>query len=296
MERIKNALKNDNLILLLDILAVNLAYFMALSIRVSISDIGGVIQTPAGVPAYFTAFYRFAPIYTVLCVGVFLLFHLYGGVWRYAGANDMMRILAASAVTCILHVVGTILITRRMPLTYYILGAVLQFVFITGIRFARKIVAMELKKRSKKNGMALIVGAGELGQQTALLIQSGEEFRVDGFIDTENEQVGKMLNGVPVYSLDQMQYTLEHHQISCVFLAEPHLNDADRRAIAKICVKQGTELRAPLINSGRGMPDRKKSASCMEYVTIAYSGEDSLSQEDAWLQSILSGAKDHQVD
>ena len=102
--------------------------------------------------------------------------------------NDLQRILGASVVTCALHVAGTILITRRMPLTYYILGAAFQMLFVTGIRFARKIVAMELKKRSKKNGMALIVGAGELGQQTAQLIQSGDEFRVDGFIDTENER------------------------------------------------------------------------------------------------------------
>ncbi len=287
MQRIRNALKNDKGILLLDILAVNLAYFLALSIRVSISDIGGVIQTPGDVPGYFSAFYRFAPVYTVLCIAVFLLFRLYGGVWRYAGMNDLQRIIGASLVTCVLHVAGTILITRRMPLTYYILGAAFQLLFVTGIRFARKIVAMELKKRSKKNGMALIVGAGELGQQTAQLIQSGDEFRVDGIIDTENEQVGRMLNGIPVYSLDQLKYTLEHHQVSCVFLAEPHLSDADRRQISTACSELKIEMRESRVNTLS--PEQGKAGSGLQFVPITYSDDYAMSQEEAWLQSILSG-------
>ena len=287
MQRIRNALKNDKGILLLDILAVNLAYFMALSIRVSISDVGGIFESAADVPGYFSAFYRFAPIYTVLCVAVFLLFHLYGGVWRYAGANDLQRILGASLVTCVLHVAGTILIVRRMPLTYYILGAAFQLLFVTGIRFARKIVAMELKKRSKKNGMALIVGAGELGQQTAQLIQSGDEFRVDGFIDTENEQVGRMLNGIPVYSLDQFKYTLEHHRVSCVFRAEPHLSDADRRQISSTCSELKIEMRESRVNTLS--PEKGKVGSGLQFVPITYSDDYAMSQEEAWLQSILSG-------
>ena len=287
MQRIRNALKNDKGILFLDILAVNLAYFMALSIRVSISDVGGIFESAADVPGYFSAFYKFTPIYTVLCIAVFLLFRLYGGVWRYAGMNDLQRILGASVVTCVLHVAGTILITRRMPMTYYILGAVFQLIFVTGIRFARKIVAMELKKRSKKNGMALIVGAGELGQQTAQLIQSGDEFRVDGFIDTENEQVGRMLNGIPVYSLDQLKYTLEHNRVSCVFLAEPHLNDADRKRVSNSCSELKIEMRESRVNTVS--PEQGKAGSGLQFVPITYSNDYAMSQEEAWLQSILSG-------
>ena len=287
MKRIRNALKNDKGILVLDILAVNLAYFMALSIRVSISDVGGIFESAADVPGYFSAFYKFAPVYTVLCVAAFLLFRLYGGVWRYAGANDLQRILGASIVTCVLHVFGTILITRRMPMTYYVLGAVFQLVFITCIRFARKIVTLELKKRSKKNGMALIVGAGELGQQTAQLIQIGEEFRVDGIIDTENEQVGKMLNGIPGYSLEQLKYTLEHHKISCVILAEPHLSAADRRRISNTCSELKIEMRESRVDT---VPSEQgKVGSGLQFVPITYSNDYAMSQEEAWLQSILSG-------
>ena len=45
MDRIKNALKRDIWILLLDIVAVNLAYFLALAFRVAVNDMGGIFAT-----------------------------------------------------------------------------------------------------------------------------------------------------------------------------------------------------------------------------------------------------------
>ena len=248
MNRNSTKLRHDLLMLLLDIVAVNLAYYIALIIRVSISDVGGVFESAQDVPAYFSALYRFAPVYTVLCIVVFYLFRLYSGVWRYAGANDLQRILGATVVTSVIHVIGTILISRRMPVTYYVIGGVLQFLFVATIRFARKIVSAEIKKRSGKNGMALVVGAGELGQQTIQILQSGDEFRVSCIVDTENEYVGKMLNGIPVYSLDQLVYTLEHNDIKCVFLAEPQLKKRDRAVITNTCRDKGIDLKESLIS------------------------------------------------
>ena len=76
-----------------------------------------------------------------------------------------------------------------------------------------------------------MVGAGELGQQTVQVLQSGDEFSVDGIVDIWDEHVGRMLNGIPVYSLDQLRYTVEHNHIQCVFLAEPQLPEEKKRII-----------------------------------------------------------------
>lgn len=290
MKMNKTKLRHDFLVLVLDIIAINLAYFLALAARVAINDAGGIFSSAGDVPGYFAAFYKFAPFYTALCVAVFFFFRLYSGVWRYAGANDMQRILLASLVTCVIQVVGSVLFVRRMPIGYYILGALFQCFFVTSIRFARKIVGDERKKRSKKSASALVVGAGELGMQTVQILQSGDEFRVDCIVDTENEHVGKMLNGVPVYSLDQLSYTLENHDIRCVFLAEPHLSEEQKRTIAKTCEEFGIELRAQMISSGKGASEQKPGSLGLNYVTISYSDDTALSQEDAWLQSILSGS------
>lgn len=250
MERIKNALKRDIWILLLDIVAVNLSYFLALVFRVAVNDMGGIFATSSDVPIFFSAFYRFAPIYTVLCIVVFFLFKLYGGVWRFAGMNDMYRILGAWIVITLIQIIGSVLMMsvtnfpgRRMPATYYMLGCVLQLLFVTVIRFGPKTIADEKRRRAKKAEKALVIGAGELGQQTVKMLQSGVNYDVSFIVDTEDEHVGLLLDGIPVYGFENLENLLAKNEIKCVFLAEPALTKGEKAKIAGSCKAHGIELK-----------------------------------------------------
>ena len=293
MDRIKNALKRDIWILLLDIVAVNLAYYLALAFRVAVNNMGGIFGSPSDVPVYFSAFYRIAPIYTILCIVVFFLFKLYGGVWRFAGVNDMYRILGAWLVTTLLQLVISFLTMRamnfnfaRMPATYYMVGCVLQLLFMTVIRFGPKTIADEKRRRAKKAEKALVIGAGELGQQTVKLLQSGVNYDVSFIVDTEDEHVGLLLDGIPVYGLQTLKMLLEKNDIKCVFLAEPHLSDTDRKKISATCSDLKIEMRESRENK---VDPEKRSAAQLQFVPISYSDDYALSQEEAWLQSVLSG-------
>jgi len=290
---IKNALKKDSWILLLDIVVVNLAYYLALVFRVAVNDMGGIFGAPSDIPVFFSAFYRIAPIYTVLCIVVFFLFKLYGGVWRFAGMNDMYRILGAWLVTTLLQLVVSFLTMRamnfnfaRMPATYYMVGCVLQLLFMTVIRFGPKTVADEKRRRAKKADKALVVGAGELGQQTVKLLQSGVNYDVSFIVDTEDEHVGLLLDGIPVYGLQTLKMLLEKNDIKCVFLAEPHLSETDRKKISATCSDLKIEIRETRENK---VDPEKRSAAPLQFVPISYSDGYGMSQEEAWLQSVLSG-------
>lgn len=250
MERVKKALRRDFWILLLDVVAVNLAYYLALAFRVAVNNMGGIFGSSSDVPVYFSAFYRIAPIYTVLCIVVFFVFKLYGGVWRFAGINDMYRILGAWIVTTIAQVVVSYLMmkaigfnTSRMPATYYMVGCILQLLFMTAIRFGPKTIADEKRRRAKKAEKALVVGAGDLGQQTVRMLQSGLNYSVSFIVDTEEEHVGLLLDGIPVYGMETLNALLEKNGISCVFLAEPNLKASDRAKIAQACASRKIELR-----------------------------------------------------
>ena len=250
MDRIKNALKRDIWILLLDVVAVNLSYYLALAFRVAVNNMGGIFGSPSDVPVYFSAFYRIAPVYTLLCIVVFFLFKLYGGVWRFAGMNDMYRILASWVVTTLIQLVISFLIMQsmgfnsaRMPATYYMLGCVLQLLFMTAIRFGPKTVADEKRRRAKKAEKALVIGAGELGQQTVKMLQSGVNYDVSFIVDTEDEHVGLLLDGIPVYGFENLENLLAKNEIKCVFLAEPALTKGEKAKIAGSCKAHGIELK-----------------------------------------------------
>lgn len=245
-----NRLKKDFGVLVLDILAVNLAYFLALVFRAAVNGMGTLFGDAYRFPFYLSIFIRFAPIYTVLCIVVFYLFHLYGGVWKFAGRNTAYQVFFSWIVTTLIQVAGSMLLVSvanfpigRMPLTYYIVGAALQLLFVTLIRFARRFASIEKRRREKKRGKALVVGAGALGMLTMQAIQDGENYNVSAVVDTEKEHVGLLIDGIPVYGLETLDALLEKNGISCVFLAEPNLTASDRAKIAQACASRKIELR-----------------------------------------------------
>ena len=86
------------ILLVYDVTAVNLAYFLALVIRFYVNN-----QFHWDGATYIANYVTFAPYYTVACIIVFILFRLYDGMWRYAGIRDFNRILNANIITCLIH-------------------------------------------------------------------------------------------------------------------------------------------------------------------------------------------------
>lgn len=136
------AISKDLWVVLLDVLAVNASYFLALLIRFYVN----FQLRPVAVERYLPNLVAFAPWYTVISIVIFMIWRLYGGMWRYAGINDMNRIIAANVCTCVLQIGGSIVFFTRMPITYYIIGAVVQFVLTTTTRFAYRVLLTEKKR------------------------------------------------------------------------------------------------------------------------------------------------------
>ena len=74
MDRLKKTLKDEFWVVLLDILAVNLSYFIALILRGMIDGVG--FHYGESFSVFSGIFYRFAPWYTICCLIVFSALHL----------------------------------------------------------------------------------------------------------------------------------------------------------------------------------------------------------------------------
>ncbi|MBP5225610.1 MAG: polysaccharide biosynthesis protein, partial [Lachnospiraceae bacterium] len=122
-------------IALFDAVAVFASYFLVLWLRFDARY--SMIS-----PQYLDAFYRFIPYYIVGSIIVFYFFRLYNAVWKYASYTEAVWCISANVVTSVLHAVLITVFFRRMPLSYYLGGAMLQTVLITGIRFVYRIYVM----------------------------------------------------------------------------------------------------------------------------------------------------------
>lgn len=232
--KIINFIKGDFWIILLDIIAVNAAYYLALVIRFYVG--GQFYNTLSMLPFIYS---KFAPFYTIICIIVFYFYKLYGGMWRYAGLNDINRIAGASVVTFFIQIFGTILFLKRMPISFYSIGGALQFLFVAFIRFANRIMIVERNNITKKKADALVIGGGEEAHYILRLLNSGLIYRPVCIVNSES--TGRMMDGLPVYGM--LSDALNKHRVDCVFLADNKMNSKEKQAIHKLCEKQNIPVR-----------------------------------------------------
>ncbi len=233
MKKLKESITKDLWVVLLDLVAVNLSYYLAFYFRFYVNLKLGLENAEK----YRSAFLGFAPFYSVLALVIFAAWKLYGGLWRYAGVNDMNRIIGANVCTVVVHVAGTAAFFIRMPISYYAVGGVLQFVFVTIIRFSYRILLVE-KKRLRNRGLTrtktIVIGSGESGRRVVKTLEDSEAYQPVAVIGA----APGTMDGVPITSLDQVNWT----DIGAVFIADPLLSTVQRREIKQMAEKVGAEL------------------------------------------------------
>ena len=235
-------------LLLFDIFAVNFSYYMALVLRFYVNHEFHIAWTQ-----YMPVFLRFAPWYTVCCVAVFWLLRLYNGMWRFAGFGDINRVVMANAVTCAIHIIGTMLLTgdlpvSRMPITYYTIGAAIQFVLIFASRFSYRIVSVELRKISQSRESSvnvMIVGAGETARLLLRQIESDRNslMRPVCVLDTHSAETGRLFDGLPVVAgMDGAAEAFRKHDVKSLVIADPMISTANKTELKRLCQEIGVEV------------------------------------------------------
>lgn len=215
LTKLWKTIAQDLWVVVLDVLAVNASYFLALLIRFYVN----FWLRPVAVDRYLPNLVAFAPWYTVISIIVFMLWRLYGGMWRYAGINDMNRIIAANVCATAVHVVGSIVFFTRMPITYYIIGAVLQFTMTTAPRFAYRVLLTEKKRLGSKRlekMSVVVVGAGENGRRVVKSLEETDSYHPVAVIGNS----AGMMDGTPIYPLTEMADVITSQSVKSVFIAD----------------------------------------------------------------------------
>ncbi|MGN1158077.1 MAG: polysaccharide biosynthesis protein [Agathobacter sp.] len=231
-------------LMLYDIVAVCGAYFAALWFRFDCSF--------SMIPKqYLYSYVGFIPFYTVICIAVFYGLRLYHTIWRFASFNELSRVTTASIITTVIHVFGITFFFARMPFSYYLFGAMLQFVLVLGIRFSYRFVLLMrgARENNSKNPDAkkvMVIGAGAAGQMILReLINSKETSdRVCCIIDDNPNKWNREIEGVPVVGgRDSIMYAVGKYGIEKIYVAIPSAKASEKREILNICKETGCELK-----------------------------------------------------
>ena len=164
------------------------------------------------------------PVIMVIGLLAFLVTGSYKGVIRHTGVRDIYNIFNAICLSSIITIFMVIL-NRGMnfledftvPLSIIIIHSLLGFIALSAARYIFKAAYYNLVNQFKISKNVIIYGAGESGilTQNALASHSGGASKVVGYIDKDNEKVGKNINGVRVYGPEVLtDYFIKSHNIT----------------------------------------------------------------------------------
>lgn len=232
------------LLVVYDIIAVNFSYFSALLLRFD-------FHYSAISSQYLQAWKVFAPVYTVFCIVVFAFMKLYQSLWRFASYTELVRVIGASVITTIFQDAVTLLFIQRMPISYYVMGALIQLILILGIRFSYRFVLLLRGRRIKtdagrKIARVMLIGAGNAGQLILRDIKKSAETndKICCIIDDNPNKWGRFIDEVPIVGgRDDILANVEKYRIDKIYFAIPSATALQKRDILNICKETSCELK-----------------------------------------------------
>ena len=234
----------DIYLMLFDVASVIVAYFLALWLRFDCR----FSEIPH---SYLAAWLKFIPIYAVVSIVVLWNLRLYQSIWKFASFVELERITLATAILGVFHTIFITVFFERMPITYYILGIIIQLMLMLFIRFSYRFVSLERSKRARLQPKStahrvMLIGAGSAGQMIMRDLHSTNEVneRVCCIIDDDKNKWGRFIDGVPIVGgRDDILLNVEKYEIEKIFLAIPSASAEERRDILDICKETNCELK-----------------------------------------------------
>lgn len=229
-------------LIIYDAIAINFSYFFGLLLRFDFR----FSMIP---PEYFRAFLKFTPFYTVITIVIFYMLRLYNSIWKYASFTELSRILIATGITSLIHIIGITTLVLRMPISYYMVGIMMQFLLVTAIRFSYRFISLERGKRANLQNIVhntMIIGAGAAGQILLRELNNSAESdaKVCCIIDDDPMKIGRFLEGVPVVgNRDDILSNVEKYRIDQILFAVPTATAAETRDILNICKETHCEIK-----------------------------------------------------
>ena len=249
-----------------DALAIMLSYFFGLWLRFDCR----ISEIPM---EYLDPYIRFIGIYVIICLIIFNIFRLYQSVWRFASYDEMKRVIVASFVTGLLHILLITLFFKRMPISYYFIGVLLQFISIIGIRFSYRFVLLMRKynrNHSKERDInVMIIGAGQAGQVIIreVLRDEKSKYNIKCIIDDNDNKWNRYIDGIPIVGgREDILLNCKKFDIKEILFAIPSATAETKRDILNIC--QETNCKVKSLPGIYQLVNGEASISAMKDVSI----------------------------
>ncbi len=228
-----------------DAIAIAFSYFFGLWLRFD-------FQYTMIDSSYIQAYAHFIPVYIIVAILFFSRMRMYRGIWRFAGFNELIRYAASSLIASIAHSILITVFCRRMPFSYYIVGAVVQLILVVGMRFSYRFYTQVIVRKTPTEEQSpakkvMIIGAGAAGRTVVRELQQSEKTKVTAacLIDDNPNKWNRYVEGVPVVGgRDAIPAFVERLGIEEIYFCIPTATAEEKKNILNICKETGCRLKS----------------------------------------------------
>lgn len=176
----------------------------------------------------------------IVCTAViFALFNLYNSLWEFAGAEEFVRLVVASAAVSAAVWCGMKLLNIHLPRSFPMLFFLFLSVAVFCVRFSyRALRHFRHGAGGAGRRRTMVIGAGAAGFVTIRELNSSErsENNVVCVIDDDVQKHGKYIKGVKIVGgRDKIPEMAEKFRIEDIIFAIPTATNIQRKEIFDIC-------------------------------------------------------------
>ena len=223
----------------MDIVMINLAAFLALLLRFEFS------VAAAAESGFLANILKYWWINTLGTMAVFAYLKLYKSVWQFAGVDELIRIVIASAASAMLQLAGMFLLTMSMPRSFPVMYALLLCAFTAMVRFSYRFVRRErmiYTGRKRQRLRTMLIGAGNAGAMALRELNFSEHSGnvVVCIIDDDANKKGSYLMGVEIFGgRDRIREAVTRFGVEEIIFCIPSMPNRERMELFKLCRETG---------------------------------------------------------
>jgi FlaA1/EpsC-like NDP-sugar epimerase len=179
---------------------------------------------------------------------LFISFGLYRAIFRFIGSAALSSMARVFIIyTTIFFGLFAVVGIDGVPRSIGVIQPILLFICVGSSRYFVRywLGSFDYFRGAKhrKQPVALIYGAGSAGRQLAAAFSVNKEVEIGGFIDDDRSLQGNTINGIHVYSEDELLDVIKSKNISDVLLALPSATQGRRNEIISSLSGCGVHVR-----------------------------------------------------
>ena len=229
------------LLVVMDVLVVNAAAFLAMFIRYEFD------YEVLRVSGFLLELLDWVWLNILVTLATFLLFRLYSSLWGFAGADELLHIFGATMLVGAVQMALILLGVMELPRSFPVLFSMLLFISTTVLRFSYRFARrLNMRLRQENGQRTMLIGAGQAGALVLREFKNSRysQNRVVCIIDDDPAKIGRQMMGVPIVGgRDVIEAAVDQYNVAEIILAIPSVSTKAKKEIWEICNRTGCKFK-----------------------------------------------------